>query len=142
MLTTITHQQETASNVIRPDIEAPYIMTYVPAPPELPDPKHLIAPVVPQTPARLSIGPCFPMTGNSMTNTQARIRSSPTHGLTNGIGNALQTIVVTDQIPILRNLHSYDLRQFIEIITSRAVDNNTAQLCIDRRNRNLITLKL
>ena len=31
---------------------------------------------------------------------------------------------------------------FIEIIISRAVDNNTVVLRIDRRNRNLITLKL
>ena len=56
------------------------------------------------------------------------MRSSPTHGLMNGIGNANQTIVVTDQIPILTNLKYYDLRQFIEIITSRAVDNNTSLL--------------
>ena len=70
------------------------------------------------------------------------MRSSPTHGSTNGIGNANQTIVMTDQIPILNNLHSYDLRQLIEIITSRAVDNNIALVRIDRLCRNLITYKL
>ena len=134
-------------------------MTNVSVPPELTDPRHLIppvvppvfnrtrslpftAPIVPQTLARVSIGHCYPMTGNSMTNTPARMRSSPTHGLTNGIGNANQTIVVTDQITILINLYSYDLRQFIEIIKSRAVNKNTALLRIDRRNRKLITLKL
>ena len=149
------HQQKTdlnflrnfrsASNVVRPDREALYIMTNVSAPSEFTDPRHLVlpvapavynrsmglpftAPIVPQTPARVSIGHWFPMTGNSMTNTPARMRSSPTHGLMNGIGNANQTIVVTDLIPILGNLNSYELRQFIEIITSRAVDNDTALL--------------
>ena len=70
-----------------------------------------------------------------MINTPARMGSSPTHDSMNGIGNA-NTIVVTDQIPILSNFHSYDLRHFIKFITSRAVDNNTA--C----NRNLITLEI
>ena len=60
----------------------------------------------------------------------------------NGIGNANQTIVMADQIPILTNLISYDLRMFIDIITSRAIDNNTALQRIDRLCRNLITLKL
>ena len=77
-----------------------------------------------------------------MTNTPARMRSSPTYGVMNGIGNANQTVIVTDQIPILDNLNSFELRQIIEIITSRAVDNNTALLRIDRHKRNLITLKL
>ena len=132
--TTMAHQQETdlnflrnfrtASNVIRPDREAPYIMTNVSAPPEFTDPRHLVHPVapmgllftaliVPRTPARVSIGPCFPMTKNFMTNTPVRMRSSPTHGLMNGIGNTNQTIVVTDQIPILGNLLSDELCQFI-----------------------------
>ena len=69
-----------------------------------------------------------------MTNNPARMRSSPTHGLMNGINNANQTIVVKDQIPILSNLNSYNLRQFIEIITSRAVGNNTVLLRLDKRN--------
>ena len=129
-------------------------MTNISAPPDLTDPRHLIhpvaphvfnrtmglpftAPIVPQTPSRVSIGPCYLMTGNSMSNTPARMKSSPTHGLVNGIGNANQTIV-----PILSNLQSYYLRLFIEIITSRAVGNNTTLLRIDRLNRNLITLKL
>ena len=60
----------------------------------------------------------------------------------NGIGNANQTIVMADQIPILTNLKSYDLRRLIDIITSRAIDNNTALMRIDRLNRNLITFKL
>ena len=134
-------------------------MTNLLVPPDLTDPRHLISPVaphvfnrtmslpftiptVPHTPSRVSIGPCYTMTGNSMSNTPARMRSSPTHGLMNGIGNANQTIVMADQIPILTNLKSYDLRQFIDIITSRAVDNNTALMRIDRLNRNLITFKL
>ena len=71
-----------------------------------------------------------------MTNSYERMRSSLTHGLMNGIGNANQAIVVTDQITILENLHSYDLRQFIEIVTSRAVDNNTALLRIDVQTKN------
>ena len=93
--------------------EAPYIMTNVSAPPELRDPRHLIppvaphvynrslclpftAPIVPQlTPARVSYGHTLPMTAYFMTNTPARIRSSPTHSLMNGIGIANQTIVET-----------------------------------------------
>ena len=69
------------------------------------------APKVPQsTPARVLYGPSFPMTENSMTNSHARMRSSLTQGLMNGIGNVNQTIVVTNQIPILDNLHSFELR--------------------------------
>ena len=135
----------TASNVLNPNRITPYVMTNLSVSPDLTDPRHLIPPVaphvfnrtmglpftvptVPQTPSRVLIGPCYPMTGNSMSNTPARMRSSPTHGLMNGIGNANSIIVVTDQIPILTSLKSYDLRQFIDIITSRAVDNNTALL--------------
>ena len=70
------------------------------------------------------------------------MRSSPTHGLMNGIGNANQTIVMADQMPILTHLKSYDLRMFIDNITSRAIDNNTALVRIDRLCRNLITYKL
>ena len=147
-----------AGNICRPERRKNYIITNVSAPPEHTDPRNLIpsvaplaynrtmgqpftAPIVPQsTPARVSyIGPSFHITGNFMANTPARMRSSPTHGMLNGIGNANQTIVVTDQIPILDNIHSSELRLFIEIITSRAVDDNTALLRIDRRNRNLIT---
>ena len=111
----------TAGNVCRPERQKPYIMTNVLTPPELTNPRHLIPPSI-------------PMTGNSMANTPARMRSSPTHGMLNGIGIANQTIMVTDQIPILDNLYSFELRQFIEITTSRAVDDNTALLRIDRRN--------
>ena len=129
-------------------------------PPKLSDPRHLIpsvaphvynrsmglpftAPIVSQsTPARVTHGPTLPMTEYSMSNTPARLRSSSNHALMNSVGNANQTIVMSDSIPILDNLHSLQLRKFIEIITSRAVDNNTALLYIDRRNRNLITLKL
>ena len=77
-----------------------------------------------------------------MANTPARMRSSPTHGSINRIGNAKQTFIASKSTPILNNFHSLKLRMFIEITISRAVDNNTALLSVDRCNRNLIVLKL
>ena len=132
-------------------------MTNLSVPPDLTDPRNLIPPVaphvfnrtlglpftiptIPHTPSQVSNGPCYPMTGNSMNNTSARMRSSPTHGLMNGIGNANQTIVMADQIPILNHHKSYDLRMFIDIITSRAIGNLTALQRIDRLCRNLIRM--
>ena len=126
----------TAGNVCRSERERPYIMTNVPAPPELMDPRNLIlsvappaynismglpftAPIVSQsTSARVSYGPTGPLTGYSMANNPARVRSSFTHGLMNRFGNTNQSIVVSESIHILENLNflgkisNFNLRRF------------------------------
>ena len=60
----------------------------------------------------------------------------------NSIANANQTIVVSESITMLNKLQVQQIWTFIELIISRAVDNNTALLRIDKLKRSLITLEL
>ena len=108
------------------------------APPELKHPRKLIPSVAPvynrtlslpltalivsqSTPTRVSYRPSFPMTLKLHDQ-----NSSKNEKFTYLRYDEWLWQLQSDQILISNNIHSFELCQFIEIITSRAVDNNTA----------------
>ena len=118
---------ETAANlIIKPERNRPYIQTNISAAPELTDTLQ------PTT----CLQPINRITNGYWSFTPARMRSSPTHGSTNNISKAKQTIAVLEPILMLTNLQAIQLRKLIEIIPNRAVDKSAAVL------QNLIILKL